>query len=295
MKTRIRNIFSCVLSSILLSVGVLSGCGESVPRSDEFAQILEDYDNSGSEEWDFYDPMTTIQISGWLDESCVKNLMAFLANEYPNYNFKYRYISKDSYEYIIDSELSSKTATDVVMMTPSMAKKHAKNRYIEDVSAYCDNFTDKGKEAFMYGNREYAVPSTSDFQCIFYNKEIMQKSNQKLPLSFDGFLDLCDHLQNEMGIKPLSAGLKDSDKVADTALALLASGYLATDEGKKFGSKIAYGQTTFLMEIRPYMYKWQNMCIHKVYTRSMCIMDDTAAIEEFASGKSFMYLSLIHI
>ena len=111
--------------------------------------------------------MTTIQISGWLDESCVKNLMAFLANEYPNYNFKYRYISKDSYEYIIDSELSSKTATDVVMMTPSMAKKHAKNRYIEDVSAYCDNFTDKGKEAFMYGNREYAVPSTSDFQCIF--------------------------------------------------------------------------------------------------------------------------------
>lgn len=290
MKTRIRNIFSCVLSSILLSVGVLSGCGESDPRSDEFAQILEDYDNSGSEEWDFYDSATTIQISGWLDQSCVKNLMAFLANEYPDYNFKYRYISKDSYEHIIDAELSSKIATDVVMMTPSMAKKHAKNRYIEDVSAYCDNFTDKGKEAFMYGNREYAVPSTSDFQCIFYNKDIMQKSKQKQPLSFDGFLSLCDYMQNEMGIKPLSAGLKDSDKVADTALVLLASGYLATDEGKKFGSKIAYGQTTFIKEIRPYMYKWQNMCIHKVYTRSMCIMDDTAAIEEFASGKSFMYM-----
>ena len=291
MRTKkLKDIFSCVLSSVLLSVGVLSGCGESDPCSDDFAQILEEYDNSVSEELEFYDPMTTIQISGWLDESCVKNLMAFLAKEYPSYNFEYRYISKDSYEHIIDSELSSKIATDVVMMTPSMAKKHAKNRYIEDVSGYCGSFTDKGKEAFSYGNRVYAVPSTSDFQCFFYNKDILQKSQQTTPLSFDAFLNLCDYMQNEMNIKPLSAGLKDSDKVADTALALLASGYLSTDEGKKFGSKISYGQATFIKEIRPFMYKWQNMCIHKIYTRSMCIMDDTAAIKEFASGKSFMYM-----
>lgn len=287
---RPKNIFSCVLSIIILLVGVLSGCGQSDPRSDEYAQILEDYDNSVSEKLDFTDPRSTIQISGWLDESCVKNLMAFLAREYPKYTFKYRYISKDSYESIIDAELSSKIATEIVMMTPSMAKKHAKNRYIEDLTIYCDEFTDRGKEAFMYGNRIYAVPSTSDFQCFFYNKGMLEECGLKVPLTYDSLLEICDYMQNTMDVKPLSAGFKDSDMVADTALALLASGYFSTDQGKKFGNKIAYGQTTFLEEIRPYMYKWQNMCIHKIYTRNMCIMDATAAIDEFAAGKSFMYM-----
>ncbi len=287
---RPKNIFSCVLSTILLAVGVLSGCGESDPRSDEYAQILEEYDNNVSEELEFYDSASTIEISGWLDESCVKNLMAFLADEFPKYKFKYRYISKDSYESIIDAELSSQIATEIVMMTPSMAKKHAKNRYIEDLTLYCENFTDKGKEAFMYGTRIYAVPSTSDFQCLFYNKDILEQSGQKVPLSYASLIELCDYMRNNMGVKPLSAGLKDSDKVADTALALLSSGYFNTDQGKKFGSRMAYGQTTFYEEIRPYMYKWQDMCIHKIYTRDMCIMDETAAIEEFAAGKSFLYL-----
>ncbi|WP_029231330.1 ABC transporter substrate-binding protein [Butyrivibrio sp. VCB2006] len=291
MRTKeFKNIFSILLSLILLSIGVLSGCAESDPRSDDFAQLLEEYDSSVTDELDFYDPVNTIQISGWLDESCVKNLMAFLANQYPQYKFKYRYISKESYESIIDAELSSKMATEIVMMTPTMAKKHAKNRYIEDLTLYCDNFTDKGREAFMYGNRIYAVPSTSDYQCLFYNKDLLEQSGQKLPISYNSFLELCDYMRTNMDVKPLSAGLKDSDKVADTALAILAAGYLSTAQGKKFGSRLTYGQTTFREEIRPYMNKWQEMCIHRLYTRDMCIMDEASAIDEFVSGKSFLYL-----
>ena len=287
---KVRNILSVLTSICVLLVGVLSGCGDPYVRFEEGAQILEDYENRVSEELKFYDPNKTVQISGWLDESCVKNLMAFLAEEYPDYTFEYRYISKDSYESIIDAELASKTATSIVMMTSTMAKKHAKNRYIEDLTAYCDDFKDEGRNAFMYGNAIYAVPCTSDFQCIFYNKEILERSGQKIPVSFTSFVNLCDYMNNEMGIKPMSAGLKDSDKVADTALALLASGYFNSKEGKKFGGRISYGRASFYDEIRPYMSKWQELCVHKVYTRQMCIMDEAAAIEEFASGQSFMYM-----
>lgn len=287
---KVRNILSVLTSICVLLVGVLSGCGDPYVRFEEGAQILEDYDNGVSEGLKFNDPATTVKISGWLDEACVKNLMAFLADEYPDYTFEYRYIYKSSYESIIDSELSSKTATSIVMMTPTMAKKHAKNRYIEDLTAYCENFNEEGKESFSYGNRVYAVPCTSDFQCIFYNKEILDQSGKKLPVSFQSFIDVCDYMNDEMGIKPMSAGLKDSDKVADTALALLASGYFTTDQGKKFGGRMAYGRASFYDEIRPYMNKWQDLCIHNVYTRQMCIMDDAAAINEFASGQSFMYM-----
>ena len=287
---KVRNIFSVLTSICVLLVGVLSGCGDPYVRFEEGALILEEYENSISEELKFFDPDKTVQISGWLDESCVKNLMAFLAEEYPDYTFEYKYISKNSYEPIIDAELASKTATSIVMMTPIMAKKHAKNRYIEDLSEYCQDFKDEGRNAFMYGNEVYAVPCTSDFQCIFYNKEILAQSGQKLPVSFKSFVELCDFMNYEMGIKPMSAGLKDTEKVADTALALLASGYFASNEGKKFGGRLAYGRASFYEEVRPYMSKWQELCIHNVYTRQMCIMDEAAAIEEFAAGESFMYM-----
>lgn len=287
---KLNNIFSILVSVCVLSVSVLSGCGDPYVRFDEGAQILEDYKNKVADELEYYDPDSIVRISGWLDESCVKNLMAFLADKYPDYTFEYRYIAKNSYESLVDSELASKTATEIVMMTPTMAKKHGNNGYIEDVSLYCDGFTDEGREAFMYRNKVYAVPCTSDYQCILYNKEILKKSGKKLPSSFEEFVDVCDYMSKEMGIKPMSAALKDSSKVADTALALLASGYLSSDQGKDFGKRLANGDTSFYNEIRPYMNKWQELCLHRVYTRQMCIMDEEAAIKEFASGESFMYM-----
>ena len=112
---KVRNIFSVLTSICVLLVGVLSGCGDPYVRFEEGALILEEYENSISEELKFFDPDKTVQISGWLDESCAKNLMAFLAEEYPDYTFEYKYISKNSYEPIIDAELASKTAKSAVV------------------------------------------------------------------------------------------------------------------------------------------------------------------------------------
>lgn len=285
---KVRNIFSVLVSVCVAAVGVLSGCGDPYVRFDDAAQILEAYE-AKMDTLDFYDPDKTIEITGWLQEPCVKNLMAFLAEQYPEYTFKYRYISKNSYESIIDYELSSKTATEIVMLTPNMAKKHAKSGYLEDLSLYCNDFKDKARESFMQGGKVYAVPCTSDFQCVFYNVDILRESGQKVPVSFQSFLEISDYMSSQ-GIKPMSAGLKDPEKVANTALSLLSSGYFSTDTGKTFGQRLANGEASFFDEIRPYMGKWQDLCLHKVYTRSMCIMDDEAAIEEFASGKSFMYM-----
>lgn len=295
MRTRkLKTILSCLLSLCVLGTGVLSGCGQSDVRSDEVAPNYEEYDSGVA---DFNEETALgelVTISGWLNPDCVKNLMAYLAKQFPDCKFNYRYISKGSYEYLMDSQLSSKTASDIVMLSPTMAKKHAKNRYIEDITNLCDDFDETGRTTFMYGNRIYAVPCTSDYLCVFYNKDLLKKTGRRIPVSFDEFLDLCDYVQENMGIKPMSAGFKDSEMVANSAMAMLGSSFFATEEGKNFGNRVAYGRARFKDDIRPYMGRWQDLLNHKVYTREMCIMDDTAAISEFAAGDSLMYQGVLY-
>ncbi len=291
---KLKAILSCLLSMCILWSGVLSGCGQPAVRSDEAVQIYDNYDAGGAVFENESASAEKITISGWLNPACVKNLMAFLAEEFPDYSFEYRYISKASYEYLLDSQLASKLASDIVMLSPTMAKKHAKNRYIEDVTVLCDDFNEKGRTTFMYGNRIYAVPCTSDYQCVFINKEILDQCGQKIPTSFTSFIELCDYVQSKLGIRPMSAGLKNTGAVADAAMAILGSGYFSTDEGKKFGPKVGYGRASFKDELRPYMSKWLELLHHNVYTRQMCILDDTAAIDEFASGNTLMYQGYLY-
>ena len=282
-----RKLFSTLLCSVLFMTGMLSGCGSQKAYSDNLAPIHIDTKDL---EVQVVDPSTRITITGWLENAYTQNLMAYLAEKYPEYTFEYKYIAKKSYESIIDSQLSSKLAADIVMVNPLMTKRHAENGYIADLNDHCDGFNDEARESFSYEDRMYAVPNTSEYQCPFYNKEIQSKIGRRMPNNFQEYLDYCDYLLDEKGIKPLSSGLKDSDTVADSALAFLASGYFTTKEGATFGERLAAGTTTFKGETQPQLILWKEMVNHGILTKDMCIMDKEAAIEEFAAGESFMYV-----
>lgn len=287
-----RNIFSVILCLLLIVAGVLAGCDSPQIRPGNLVPVTEDI-AAFADSSDEIEVIANITITGWYEPACTKNLMAFLAEKYPEYSFEYKYLSKRSYESLIDSQLSSKLATDIVMLNPSMTQKHAQNGNIEDLSRFCGDFTDQVVEEFSYEGVAYAVPSTSEYQCFFYNKDIFEKTGKNMPNNYKEYLEFCDYLYDEMRIKPMSAGLKNSENVADFALLILASGYFTTPEGSTFGERLASGEASFQLEVWPYMSKFQDMCMHHVLTKDMCIMDDKAAIEEFASGQSFMYMGLL--
>ncbi len=287
-----RNIFSVILCLLLIAAGVLAGCESPQIRPGNLVPVTEDI-AAFADSSDEIEVIANITITGWYEPACTKNLMAFLAEKYPEYSFEYKYLSKRSYESLIDSQLSSKLATDIVMLNPSMTQKHAKNGNIEDLSRFSDKFNEEVIEEFSYEGTAYAVPSTSEYRCYFYNRDIFEKTGKKMPSSYKSFLDFCDYLYKDMKIRPMSAGLKNSENVADLALAILASGYFSTPDGASFGDRLAAGEASFTDEVWPYMSKFQDMCIHHVLTKDMCIMDDAAAIKEFASGESFMYMGLL--
>ncbi len=285
-----RNKLFSLLSIMFLSLSVLSGCGSLEAHSDN---AVPGADSLNFSKEDNYDSERIITISGWLEEDYTRNLMAYLAEKYPEYEFEYEFIGKNSYESIIDTQLASREAADIVMVDNVMAKKHGENGYITDMSSYCTQFDDEAKKAFSYNDRMYAVPNTSEYQCIFYNRDIVENFGRSFPFQFRDFLEYCDEAAEKMGVHPVSCGIKDADKLADNALAYLEANYFGTEQGKDFGKRVALGEASFGKEIQPYLFQWKDLVNHKIFTREMCIMDTEAAIDEFASGKSMMYLGLV--
>ena len=165
-------IYSILLSVALLCLGVLSGCGGQNAHSGNVASN----DNSEHDSDKIVNTNDNlISVTGWLKESYTQNLMAFLAEKYPEYQFEYQYITKQSYEHIIDAQLSSKETADIIMVNPAMAKRHGKNGYIEDLSQFEDGFSSAAIKALSYEDKMFAIPSTSEYLCTFYNMDIREK------------------------------------------------------------------------------------------------------------------------
>lgn len=119
MKNRnLRSVFVLLFCCWFAMLSVLSGCGQTV-HSNEVASSEADFDDDDS-----LNEVKKLVIAGWFKEDCTTNLMAYLAETFPEYEFEYRYISKRSYESLIDAQLPSRLAPDIVMVTQNMARKH---------------------------------------------------------------------------------------------------------------------------------------------------------------------------
>lgn len=282
----INHIFSVILTINLLALSVLSGCSKPDVHSYDDAQQNE----KSSTEIGGIDPAKIIYLSGWLKKETTDNLMAFLAEKYPDYSFEYKYYGKQSYELVTDAQLSSKIASDIVMIDNTMIKKYANAGYIVDLNEYKDVFKEKAVSTFSYGDHMYAIPSTSDVQCAYYNKEILLESREKLPVSFDEYIEFYKDIYEKKGVRPMSAALKDWENSANLAMIFLSNSYFETERGKNFGKRLAYGNASFTEEIYPYLMEWEKLIINGIMTKEMCLMDDEAAMQEFASGRTFMFV-----
>ena len=231
---------------------------------------------------------TLIRIASWYQEYDLVNLKAYLANKFPDYSFEFVYVDKSNYEPIMDAQLSYKGAPDIIFMDQEMVEKHAITRYIADVTDLCEDFSDEAIRSFDYGTRIYAVPNTSQFECIYYNKDIFSEKGVQLPYSFKSFIGTCDNLRIVKKIKPISLSLKDPYAVSNSVLVMVTGNYFTTDRGSGFGGRLQYGRTTFSEEISPHLSDWHELVQHQILTKEMYTKDKRTTLEEFASGKAAM-------
>ena len=284
---RLRNIFISVAFLILLITGALFG---NFQKADHvFASSDEE---SEGKDMDFIlgQGKVLIRIASWYREYDLSNLKAYLADQFPDYSFEFVYIDKSNYEPIMDAQLSYKGAPDIIFMDQEMVEKHAITRYIADVTDICEDFSDEAKRSFDYGNRIYAVPNTSQFECIYYNKDIFREKGVQVPTTYQSFVGACDNLRIVKKIRPIALSLKNPYAVSNSILAVMSADYFSTDRGSGFGGRLRYGRTTFSEEFSPYMEDWEVLVQHEIFSKEMYTIDSRTALEEFASGKAAMIL-----
>ena len=167
---RLRKIFVSFFSAVAVLTGALCGmipteANLSFGADNQEVHVLRGADPAHNS--DENDESTIIRIATWYTEDNLTNLKAYLAGEFPNYTFKFEYIGKSNYESIIDSKLSYKGAPDIIYVNQEMAEKHAITGYIANLTDITEKFNREAKIAFGYGNAVYAVPNTSDLDCVF--------------------------------------------------------------------------------------------------------------------------------
>jgi multiple sugar transport system substrate-binding protein len=286
MKTKkLKCIFLVIifLTTFLAGVSVAEGlapAGRSFAASED-SEIAENGDLTEKRE----NPV--IRISTWYHQEDLTYLREYLYEQFPDYTFEYYYVDKSNYEPVVDSQLSYKGASDILFMDQEMIQKHAATGYILNVTDLCSDFNNDAWKAFGYGNAMYAVPDTSQFECIYYNKDLFSQKGVDVPYSFFSFTGSCERFK-EAGIRPLSVSLKNPYALANSALAFVAADYFSADRGSGFGGRLQYGRTTFTKEITPYIGDWEELLKHDIFSMEMYTIDSLTAIEEFSGGEAAM-------
>lgn len=294
-----KKIISTLLCAVI-AIGMLSGCGKSsstTVQSDsssaETGSVEIGASEAESEESVLTDTgveKTKIRMTYWNSEDTVKTLLDYLAKEVPDVEIEFQFIDNSNYDTVVDTQLSAGEGPDIICESPASSLKHAKLGYLVAVNDLGAKYSDAGTSVYSYDGNIYALPGISWFEGIYFNKQLFEENNIALPTTFDEYIAVCKQFQ-DIGIKPLAAGLKSWEPMLKNSMAFVTAEYLSTDEGKSFGEKYRNGEITLDGTWNPYIEKWSEMISEGIYTTDMTGIDHEQAIEEFATGNAAMFCS----
>ena len=286
-------IASALVASMALSLAACGSSGSSSTTAASEADTTEAAETTAetetAESSDTTDKVT-IRMTYWNSEDTVQTLLDYLAEAVPEAEIEYQFIDNSNYDTIVDTQLSAGEGPDIICESPASALKHAKLGYLADVSDLGAKFSDAGTTVYSYDGKVYALPGISWFEGIYYNVDLFEENGIELPTTFDEYIEVCKEFQ-DLGIKPLAAGLKSWEPMLKNSMAFVTAEYLSTDEGKDFGSKYREGETTLDGTWNTYLEKWSEMITSGVYTTDMTGIDHDQALEEFATGGAAMFCS----
>lgn len=270
------------LLCICMAASLLTGCG----AKEETNTVKQEEGTTETKPAE----KVKIRMSYWNSEDTVKAMLEHLAVAVPDVEIEYQFVDNANYDTIVDTQLSAGEGPDIICESPASSLKHARLGYLTDISEMGGKFSDAGTSAYSYEGKVFALPGISWFEGIYYNKEIFETNNLTLPTTFDEYIALCKKLQ-DLGIKPLAAGLKSWEPMAKNSMAFVTAEYLSTDAGKNFGADYREGKVKLDGTWNTYLEKWSEMITEGIYTKDMTGIDHDQALEEFAAGKAAMFCS----
>lgn len=296
MKRRLTSILLCSA----MTMGLLAGCGSDTKSSTSGTASnkseTEKTDTSKTEteksdsKTENNTEKTKIRMSYWNSEDTVQTLLDFLEEKVPDVEVEFQFIDNSNYNTIIDTQLSAGEGPDIICESPGSALKHAKLGYLTELNELGALYSDAGTRLYSYEDNVYALPGISWFEGCYFNKTLFEENNIELPTTFDEYIAVCKQFQ-ELGIKPLAAGLKSWEPMLKNSMAFVTAEYLSTADGQSFCSDYREGNATLSGTWNTYLEKWSEMITEGIYTSDMTGIDHDQALDEFATGQAAMFCS----
>jgi len=273
-----------------MAATLLSGCGNSSEPADNASEnVTEETGEEAVTEADS-EGKTKVRMTYWNSEDTIQALLDYLGEEVPDVEIEFQFIDNSNYDTIVDTQLSAGEGPDIICESPASALKHAKLGYLAEVNDLGAKYSSAGTNVYSYDGNIYALPGISWFEGIYFNKTMFEENNIALPTTFDEYLAVCKQFQ-DLGIKPLAAGLKSWEPMLKNSMAFVTAEYLSTDVGSSFGEDYRNGEVKLEGTWNTYLEKWSEMISSGVYTTDMTGIDHDQALEEFATGKAAMFCS----
>ena len=274
MKKKLVSVLLCAA----MVMGMTAGCGKDSSEAEPEQQT------AGG------DGTAKIRMTYWNSEDTVKSRLEYLKEEVPDVEIEFQFIDNSNYDTVVDTQLSAEEGPDIICESPASALKHAKLGYLAEVNDLGAKYSDAGTSVYSYDGNIYALPGISWFEGIYYNKQLFEDNDIEIPTTFDEYIAICKKFQ-ELGIKPLAAGLKSWEPMLKNSMAFVTADYLSTDEGKSFGEDYRNGEASLDGTWNEYLETWSQMITEGIYTTDMTGTDHDQALEEFATGKAAMFCS----
>ena len=147
---------------------------------------------------------------------------------------EFQFIDNSNYDTVVDTQLSAEEGPDIICESPASALKHAKLGYLEELDELGAKYSEAGTNVYSYDGGVYALPGISWFEGIYFNKQMFEENNIALPTTFDEYIDVCKKFQ-ELGVKPLAAGLKSWEPMLKIPWHLLQQSTFPQKKGKTLG------------------------------------------------------------
>lgn len=272
-----RKLFHLFLG-ITMMTSLLAGCGDSKS---------EDKKSGGGKK--------EVTMMGWYTEENMKPILDKLNEKLGGeYTLEYTFVGLDDYNNVISTQLAAGEGPDILTDGANFPAR-IKAGNLEEITdkPYLEGFNEAGmtlckdKEGKVYG-----IPSYGWFSGLWYNKDIFEENGIKdLPTTFDELVAVCDKLSAN-GVQPLGFGLAGGDQGMHSLLGYIENSfYEASEEGKSFDEKFAYGEAKMSGTLDSYVKEWSVLIDKGYITPEMVGISNDQALSDFIAGKTAMFNS----
>ena len=196
-----------VLLTTALMASSLAGCAGSTSSSGAASGSASSTGSEATGE------VVEINYLTWRNRPDVhpENLIAAFEAENPNIKVNYQVVKNtDEYLQAQQVRLLSGTDIDVTSVRPESMADYVEAGYLLDLTGadYLDNYMEGTLDNATIDGKVYGIPGAINLIGVYYNKDMFEKYNVKVPTNWDEYLQALETFK-ENGIPALASGYKD--------------------------------------------------------------------------------------